>query len=538
MDVLLSVFGPAVRWCGRVGLWCLKRLLFVVAVVTALGLLGRTAHAQAGGCSMPGQVCISGSGSGIGVDVTARQSGNGVPQTPSSNVMNVLIPITVGVAAVGVAAVAIPAVGTAAVAGDVMASVGMTAIRGGIIGGVALATLMNRMGGDLSLDSNGNVVAPARSPNAGDAGFDGYAWACSTNFGGNQSGVGDSPDAACAAAVAKTAYPYRGRCTTSGGSDGAMVEAPAGSPPVCLGVAIHHAAGCAVGYISSAGACVVDPNAPKVAASDAQIRSGIKAHPEVWPSIYNDMNCGPTLALTNGSTSDPCYGLYSDSRTGFGVSFSTGGSSWTNNGCAVNSALCPSATVTTAPSTDSQTKTNADGTKTTTNTTTTKTTTVSGTNDRTNPVQSQTTTTTSTAVTVTNPDGSTTTTTTTTTDQAPVQSGGNANQQQKDQTPPTTATFAGGDWKLYTPKEKTVAQVMQAFVSRVQAMPWYASMSNFFAVNVGGSCPHWVVPASRYTPALDGTQFFCGSWAMSLYALGGVVTMLVAAWYAWRIAFL
>ncbi|MEE3534981.1 hypothetical protein, partial [Pseudomonas aeruginosa] len=104
----------------------MKRLLFVVAVVTALGLLGRSAHAQAVGCSMPGQMCISGSGSGIGVDVSARQSGNGVPQTPSSNVMSVLIPITVGVAAVGVAAVAIPAVGTAAVAGDVMASVGMT----------------------------------------------------------------------------------------------------------------------------------------------------------------------------------------------------------------------------------------------------------------------------------------------------------------------------------------------------------------------------------------------------------------------------
>jgi hypothetical protein len=540
MDVLRSVFGPALRWCGRVGLWCLKRLLFVVAVVTALGLLGRSAHAQAVGCSMPGQMCISGSGSGIGVDVSARQSGNGVPQTPSSNVMNVLIPITVGVAAVGVAAVAIPAVGTAAVAGDVMASVGMTAIRGGIIGGVALATLMNRMGGDVSLDSNGQVVAPAASSNSGDVGFNGHQWYCSFgNVSGGRAAYGASPDAACSAALpAGGLFKYAGIGTDSNTGALCGMATSYSNPPMCFAQYLYSTDSCVTGYVASGSSCVVDPAAPRVPATNAQIQNAIKAHPDSWPSIYNDMNCGPTLALTNGSTSDPCYGLYSDSRTGFGVSFSTGGSSWSNNGCAVNSTSCPSATVTTAPTTDTQTKTNADGSKTTTTNTTTKTTTVTGTSDRTNPVESQTTTTTSTSTTVTNPDGSTSTTTTTTTDQAPVQTGGNANQQQKDQTPPTTVTFAGGDWKLYTPKEKTVAQVMQAFVSRVQAMPWYASMSNFFTVNVSGSCPHWVVPASRYTPALDGTQFFCGSWAMSLYALGGVVTMLVAAWYAWRIAFL
>ncbi|MEO5351557.1 MAG: hypothetical protein H7836_18235, partial [Magnetococcus sp. YQC-3] len=124
----------------------MKRLLFVIAVVTVLGLLGRSAHAAVGygGCSMPGQMCIQ--GNSVGVDVSVKQSGNGVPQTPSAGVMNVLVPITVGVAAVGVAAVAIPAVGGIAIAGDAMASVGMTAIRGGIIGGVALTSLLNYLG--------------------------------------------------------------------------------------------------------------------------------------------------------------------------------------------------------------------------------------------------------------------------------------------------------------------------------------------------------------------------------------------------------
>jgi len=436
-------------------------------------------------------------------------------------------------------------VGTAAVAGDVMASVGMTAIRGGIIGGVALATLMNRMGGDVSLDANGKVVSSATSPNAGDVGFNGHLWA--VGEANNGWSYWNSASAACQHIADENNpnsggfyYSYSGvQMYASGNAQCSFSVSDHRGWTGSDGTGVGYVGSCVSGYVASGGDCVPDPSAPRQLATDAQIQNAIKAHPDTWPSIYNDMNCGPTLALTNGSTSDPCYGLYSDSRTGFGVSFSTGGSSWTNNGCAVSSATCPSATVTTGPTTDSQTKTNADGSKTTTNTTTTKTTTVSGTNDRTNPVSSQTTTTTTTSTTVTNPDGSTTTTNETVTDQAPPQTGTNANQQQKDQTQPTTATFQSPELKLYTPKDKTFAQVFQGFVSRVQGMPWYSSITGFFNVTIGGgSCPHWAVPASRWNGPLDLTPYLCGGSMPGLFAMAGAIVLAVAAWAAVKIAFL
>ncbi|WP_199030584.1 hypothetical protein [Ralstonia sp. ASV6] len=502
-------------------------------------LMAGTAHAQkvaTTGCTMPGQMCIQ--GNSMGVDVSVRQSGNGVPQTPSAGVMSVLVPITIGVAAVGAAAVAIPATGAIAIAGDAIAAAGMAAIRSRVIQGAALMTLIGMIpsSNGLGIDSNGNVVAPAVSANAGDVGFSGYQW-----YG--VGGFSDSAAAACAAGAAPN-HATLNSVQVSGSSAYCAgtwnwPERPdlnGGS----MGYGVYQVGSCVSGYVSSGSGCVPDPNAAKQPASDAQVKSALAATPATWPSIYNDMNCGPTLALTNGSTSDPCYALYSDSRTGFGVSFSTGGSSWTNNGCAVNSTSCPSATVTTAPTTDSSTKVNADGSKTTTTNTTTKTTTVTGTNDRTNPVEGQTTTTTTTSTTVTNPDGSTTTTTTTTTDQAPPATAGNpANQNQQDKPQPTTATFNGTSASLYTKKDKTFGQVLQAFVSRVQAMPWYTASVGFFTVSIsGGSCPHWSVPATRWSGPLDMTPYVCGSSMATFYSLAGTVVLIVAAWAAFRIAFL
>ncbi|CAJ0865070.1 hypothetical protein R6138_01153 [Ralstonia thomasii] len=532
MAAVLVWSGSALRSC--VDRWLRGGFALSLVFVLLAGAVDAQAAVGYGGCSAPGQMCIQ--GNSVGVDVSVRQSGNGVPQTPSAGVMSVLVPITIGVAAVGAAAVAIPATGAIAIAGDAMASVGMTAIRSGIIGGVALTSLLNYLSGDVVMGADGTVSKAVYNPNQGDSGFDGSLWVS----GGK---VGNSPVAACSAYVA-VAYP--GMVITGYGGNGYCTgTVPPGSSMVCGGgvcsISVQHSSGCVSGYMLSGSECVVNPSAPVsyVPASDSDIQTSIKAHPASWPSVYNGMNCGPTLALTNGSTSDPCYGLYSDSRTGFGVSFSTGGSSWTNNGCAVNSTSCPSATVTTAPTTDSSTKTNADGSKTTTTNTTTKTTTVTGTNDRTNPVEGQTTTTTSTATTVTNPDGSTTTTTTTTTDQAPPATAGNANQQQKDQTQPTTATFQSPELKLYTPKTKTFAQVFQGFVSRVQAMPWYSSITGFFSVTIGGgSCPHWAVPASRWNGPLDLTPYLCGGAMPGLFAMGGAIVLAVAAWAAVKIAFL
>lgn len=494
------------------------------ACVIAAVLMVGTAHGQTVGP--------------YGVQVTARQSGAAVPQTPSSNVMNVIIPITVGVAAVGAAAVAIPAVGTAAVAGDVMASVGMTAIRGGIIGGVALATMMNHLGGDVSLDSGGNVVAPQQSANAGDINFNGHSWSC-------QGATGyASGESACRAGLTALAA-SNGQtlssmtCNANGATqvdcDGVL------SSGYHVGVSASQGTGCVSGYVANGGACVPDPSAPKQAATDAQIQNAIRAHPASWPDVFNGASCANANLLTTytgAELSNPCFAMVSSPSTGFGVSFSTGGSSWSNNGCAVNSASCPSATVTTAPTTDTQTRTNADGSKTTTNTTTTRTTTVTGTNDRTNPVEGQTTTTTSTSTTVTNADGSTTTTTTTTTDQAPPQTGTNANQQQKDETQPTTATLVSPDIKLYDKKTKTFGDVLNAFGNTIRASAIGAGVQGFFTVSAAGTCPQWVVPQTDWTPSIALGPIFCSSSASLAYQIAGYAVLAAAAFAAFAIAFL
>lgn len=54
----------------------------------------------------------------------------------------------------------------------------------------------------------------------------------------------------------------------------------------------------------------------------------------------------------------------------------------------------------------------------------------------------------------------------------------------------------------------------------------------------GGACPHWTVAASRWLPALDAGQFVCSDTMINLYRMGGVIVLIVAAWAAFRIAFL
>lgn len=471
-----------------------------------------------------------------GVSVTARQSGNTVPQTPSNNVMNVIVPITIGVAAIGAAAVAIPATGAIAIAGDAIATAGLAAIRSGAIQGVGLAVLISTIGGStgVALDANGNIVAPAVSSHAGDVGFNGYQWTTGT---ANGQAYGDSPDALCTVWASSFGWTRTGLNPPSGGSNQwtCLARMPDGT---ATGHGINPTSSCVAGYVVINGKCGPDPNGAKQPASDSQIKSAISTTPASWPSIYSSMNCGPTLALTNGPSSDPCFGLYSDSRSGFGVSFSTGGSSWTNNGCAVNSTSCPSATVTTAPTTDTQTKVNADGSKTTVNKTTTTTTTVTGTNDRTNPVTGQTTTTTTTSTTVTNPDGSTTTTNETVTDQAPPAAGTNGNQQDKDKVPPTTATLSSPEIKLYTKKTKTFGDVLNAFANTIKGSAIGAGVQGFFTVNASGSCPQWVVPATDWTPSIALGPIFCSSSASLAYQIAGYAVLAAAAFAAFAIAFL
>ncbi|AVA32824.1 hypothetical protein [Cupriavidus metallidurans] len=128
-----------------------------------------------------------------------------------------------------------------------------------------------------------------------------------------------------------------------------------------------------------------------------------------------------------------------------------------------------------------------------------------------------------------NADGSQTTTTTTTT--SPSTS--------TDQPQDGTAAFNAGTQDLYTKKSRTWAQVLGDFQTAVKAAPWYQAATGFFNVSIsGGACPHWTVPASKWTPALDAGVYVCSSSMITLYQAGGIIVMIVAAWAAFRIAFL
>lgn len=124
-----------------------------------------------------------------------------------------------------------------------------------------------------------------------------------------------------------------------------------------------------------------------------------------------------------------------------------------------------------------------------------------------------------------------TTTTTTTT--------GNTTTADQDKPDEDTAAFNPPAGDLYQKKDKTFADVLGRFQTSIMAAPWMKAATGFFNVSIGaGSCPQWSVPASHWTPALDATPYFCGPVAMTLYQLGGVIVMAVAAWAAFRIAFL
>ncbi|EHP38865.1 hypothetical protein OR16_34708 [Cupriavidus basilensis OR16] len=125
----------------------------------------------------------------------------------------------------------------------------------------------------------------------------------------------------------------------------------------------------------------------------------------------------------------------------------------------------------------------------------------------------------------------TTTTTTTTTSPAQTKSDTPA--------PTTTATFNGGDASLYTKKSKTFADVLGAFQTRVAAAPWYTASTGWFTVSVAsGACPNWVVPKTDYTPSVPLGDIFCGSVALGIYSIAGLAVIVMAAWAAFRIAFL
>ncbi|WP_454765336.1 hypothetical protein [Cupriavidus campinensis] len=132
--------------------------------------------------------------------------------------------------------------------------------------------------------------------------------------------------------------------------------------------------------------------------------------------------------------------------------------------------------------------------------------------------------------TIKNADGSTTTTTATTTNPG----------QTAEQPQDGTATFNGGDAALYDKKTKTFAEVLANFQKTLNDAPWMQAAKGFFTVSFGAAaCPQWTVAANHWvTVPLDAGAYFCSQTAMVLYGLGGAIVLAVAAWAAFRIAFL
>lgn len=105
--------------------------------------------------------------------------------------------------------------------------------------------------------------------------------------------------------------------------------------------------------------------------------------------------------------------------------------------------------------------------------------------------------------------------------------------------PEPVASFSGPEGTLYEKKTKTFEDVLTKFKNTVSAAPWMVAAKGFFTVNIaGGTCPQWSVAASEWLPAMDAGPYVCSQTMITLYQLGGVIVLAVAAWAAFRIALL
>ncbi|WP_247539179.1 hypothetical protein [Ralstonia pseudosolanacearum] len=507
MAALLGIYRRALRTCVHAG--CSGGLALIVAAV----LLAGTAEVQAQ---------VVGSASNQSVTVGIRQSADSTAAVSGSSMaISTNLIATVALAGVSAAAIAVPAVRVLQVGAETMAVAGRMAMRSGV-GQAAVLGIIATLGGDISVSGSGSLVAPAVSANAGDTGFNGFGWGYGYNTspnGGNIAyGVAASPGAACSAMLAADAYlagqkaKFASMRTTNGTSYECKFTNDSGSN---FYAGTSQTNSCISGYVASGSSCVPDPSGPKQSATDAQIEAAIKAYPASWPQIFNAAGCGKATSfadLSSADPNDPCAVVIG------GATPQSNGVTWPNG----NTATFPSRTTTTSG-------TDANGRPVTVNNTTTTSASLSGTDSRTNPITATPTTTTTTTSSTTNADGSTTSTTTTTTTTTP----------SSDSTDDQAATFAGPDISLYKAKTKTFADVLSAFRGRVATMAWYTASVGFFNVSIsGGSCPHWVVPATAWSKPLDASPYFCGSTATTLYSMCGTVVLIVAAWAAFRIAFL
>ena len=92
--------------------------------------------------------------------------------------------------------------------------------------------------------------------------------------------------------------------------------------------------------------------------------------------------------------------------------------------------------------------------------------------------------------------------------------------------------------RFYQKKEKTVETVFSDFVSRMKSASIVSSVDSFFSVSISGSCPVWALPASPpFLPSIQ-IDFQCSSAISSALSLVGLIVQIVAAFAAFRWAFL
>jgi len=97
--------------------------------------------------------------------------------------------------------------------------------------------------------------------------------------------------------------------------------------------------------------------------------------------------------------------------------------------------------------------------------------------------------------------------------------------------------------QLYEPTKDTKEKYLDSYISRVKALPLFASVGNFFKVTASAGCPVWSSTAdfnvlgasSSYNLVFD---FHCQGWFVSVASYASAVMSIVCAFLAFRQAFL
>jgi hypothetical protein len=89
---------------------------------------------------------------------------------------------------------------------------------------------------------------------------------------------------------------------------------------------------------------------------------------------------------------------------------------------------------------------------------------------------------------------------------------------------------------LYTPSTDSPSAEFSNFQSTVQNAPVIQAVNGFFAFNVSGTCPQWVVAPTKYWPNGLSFEALCESSFSEILGYAGDIVLAVAAFAAFRIA--